>query len=50
MDGIFGWLGDQAAHQELIKSMGRATFSPEGPLREHTNPTFGIAGSSRCSG
>lgn len=47
MDGIFGWLGDHAAHQELIKSMSRATRSPEGPLHEHTNPTFGIGGCSR---
>ena len=48
MDGIFGWLGDHAAHQELIKSMGRAMRpSPQGPLREHSDSTFGIAGSSR---
>ena len=48
MDGIFGWLGDHAAHQELIKSMGRATRpSPEGLLLEHSNSTLGIAGCSR---
>jgi len=48
MDGIFGWLGDHAAHQELIKGMGRAMRpSPQGPLHEHSDSTFGIAGSSR---
>ena len=48
MDGIFGWLGDHAAHQELIKSMGRATrVSPEGLPHEHSNSMLGIAGCSR---
>ncbi len=48
MDGIFGWLGDHAAHQELIKSMGRATrVSPEDLPHEHSNSMFGIAGCSR---
>ena len=48
MDGIFGWLGDHASHQDLIKSMGRATqLSPESPLRVHHSPTFGMAACSR---
>ena len=48
MDGIFGWLGDHAAHQELIKSMGRATrVSAEGLPHEHSNSMLGIAGYSR---
>ena len=48
MDGIFGWLGDHAAHQELIKSMGRATRpSSEDLLREHSSPVLGVAACSR---
>jgi asparagine synthase (glutamine-hydrolysing) len=48
MDGIFGWLGDHAAHHELIKSMGCAMrLSPESLLHEHSNSMLGIAGCSR---
>ena len=48
MDGIFGWLGDHAAHQELIKCMGRATrVSSEDLPHGHSNSMFGIAGCSR---
>ena len=48
MDGIFGWLGDHAAHQELIRSMGRATEpAPESLLHEHSNRMSGIAATSR---
>ena len=36
MDGIFGWLGDHGAHQDLIRHMGRtACLSPEDLLHEH---------------
>ncbi len=48
MDGIFGWLGDQAEHQGIIKSMGRATApSTEATPFEHSSPMLGIAGASR---
>jgi asparagine synthase (glutamine-hydrolysing) len=48
MDGIFGWLGDLGAHQDLIKRMGRAArLSSEGLLREHSSQMLGIAGCSR---
>lgn len=50
MDGIFGWLGDQGTHQDLIKQMGRAArLSPESPLHEHNNQQLGVAGASRFS-
>jgi asparagine synthase (glutamine-hydrolysing) len=48
MDGIFGWLGDNGAHQDLIKHMGLAAGLPlRGKLDEHSNPTLGVAGHSR---
>ncbi|MHB1213719.1 MAG: asparagine synthetase B family protein [Thiobacillus sp.] len=48
MDGIFGWLGDHGAHQDLIKHMGRAgCLSPEGLLHEHSSQVLGVAGCSR---
>ena len=48
MDGIFGWLGDHGAHQDLIKHMGRAACpSPEGALSEHSSQILGVAGCSR---
>ncbi len=48
MDGIFGWLGDYGAHQELIRHMGRAgCLSPEGLLQEHSSQMLGIAACSR---
>ncbi|MBW8328726.1 MAG: asparagine synthase [Thiobacillus sp.] len=48
MDGIFGWLGDHGAHQDLIKHMGQAAkLSPEGLLHEHSSQLLGVAGCSR---
>ncbi len=48
MDGIFGWLGDHGAHQDLIKHMGHAAHvSPEGLLHEHSSQLLGVAGYSR---
>jgi asparagine synthase (glutamine-hydrolysing) len=48
MDGIFGWLGDHSAHQNLIKQMGRAArLSPDSPPHEHSSEMLGVAGASR---
>jgi asparagine synthase (glutamine-hydrolysing) len=48
MDGIFGWLGDHGAHQDLLKRMGQAArLSADSPLHEHSNQMLGVAGSSR---
>jgi asparagine synthase (glutamine-hydrolysing) len=48
MDGIFGWLGDHGAHQDLIRHMGRAAcLSPEGLLQEHSSQMLGVAACSR---
>src|SRR5512139_469220 len=48
MDGIFGWLGDHGAHQDLIRHMGRAAcLSPEALLQEHSSPLLGVAACSR---
>ncbi len=48
MDGIFGWLGDHGAHQDLIRHMGQAVcLSPEGLLRQHSSQLLGMAGCSR---
>ncbi len=48
MDGIFGWLGDHGAHQDLIRHMGRAgCLSPEGLLQEHSSQMLGVAACSR---
>jgi asparagine synthase (glutamine-hydrolysing) len=48
MDGIFGWLGDNGAHQDLIRHMGHAAgLSPEGLLHEHSSQLLGVAASSR---
>ncbi len=48
MDGIFGWLGDNSAPQDLIRRMGRAAgLSPETALQQHSSPMLGIAGCSR---
>ena len=48
MDGIFGWLGDQGAHQDLIKQMGQAArLSPDSPLHEHSTQQLGVAAASR---
>jgi asparagine synthase (glutamine-hydrolysing) len=48
MDGIFGWLGEHAAHLELIESMGRAMgFSRDGRLHACSSPLLGVAAGSR---
>src|SRR5512139_714554 len=48
MDGIFGWLGDHGAHQDLIRHMaGAACLSPEGVLHGHSSQMLGVAGCSR---
>jgi asparagine synthase (glutamine-hydrolysing) len=48
MDGIFGWLGDHGAHQDVIRHMERAAnLSPEGLLHEHSSQMLGVAGCSR---
>ncbi len=48
MDGIFGWLGDHGAHQDLIRHMGRAAcLSPDGLLHEHSSQMLGVAACSR---
>ncbi len=48
MDGIFGWLGDHGAHQDLIRHMGRAAcLSPEGLLQQHSSQVLGVAACSR---
>lgn len=48
MDGIFGWLGDHGAHQDLIEHMGRAAgLSPEGMLQAHSSQMLGVAACSR---
>jgi asparagine synthase (glutamine-hydrolysing) len=48
MDGIFGWLGDHGARQDLIRHMGRAgRLSSAGLLQEHGSDRFGVAASSR---
>ncbi|MEW6590389.1 MAG: asparagine synthase-related protein [Pseudomonadota bacterium] len=48
MDGIFGWLGDHGAHQDLIRHMGEAArLAPASPLDAHSSPVLGVAGASR---
>lgn len=48
MDGIFGWLGDNGAHQDLIKHMGRAAgLAPQSQMAEHSSQMLGVAGGSR---
>lgn len=48
MDGIFGWLGDHGAHQELIRHMGDAAGpSPEKLQQTHSSPMLGVAARSR---
>jgi asparagine synthase (glutamine-hydrolysing) len=48
MDGIFGWLGEHGAHQDLIRHMGgAASLSPEGALHAHSSQMLGVAACSR---
>ncbi|MFP5382397.1 MAG: asparagine synthase, partial [Gammaproteobacteria bacterium] len=48
MDGIFGWLGEHGAHQDLIQHMAKAArLSPASALDAQASPAFGVAGASR---
>lgn len=48
MDGIFGWLGDHGAHQELIRHMASAGgASSESLLHAHSSQLLGVAACSR---
>ena len=48
MDGIFGWLGDHGAHQELIEHMAHAGRQPTDTLlHAHSSQLLGIAARSR---
>ena len=48
MDGIFGWLGDHGAHQDLIRHMGDAArLSQESTPHTHSTPQLGVAAASR---
>ncbi|MCA1926330.1 MAG: asparagine synthase C-terminal domain-containing protein [Thiobacillus sp.] len=48
MDGIFGWLGDHGAHQELVRHMAEADGAFSRPqLQSHSTPQFGAAAQSR---
>jgi asparagine synthase (glutamine-hydrolysing) len=48
MDGIFGWLGEHGAHQDLIRHMGHtAALSAEGLRHEHSSQMLGVAACSR---
>ncbi|HMM46971.1 MAG TPA: asparagine synthase-related protein [Thiobacillaceae bacterium] len=48
MDGIFGWLGDNGAHQDLIRHMGKAAGLSEQALQQaHSSQMLGIAACSR---
>jgi asparagine synthase (glutamine-hydrolysing) len=48
MDGIFGWLGEHGAHQDLIRHMGGAAcLSTEGALHAHSSQMLGVAACSR---
>ncbi len=48
MDGIFGWLGEHGAHQDLIGHMAAAgRHVPEGVLHAHSSQLLGVAGCSR---
>ncbi|MBT9566868.1 MAG: asparagine synthase [Thiobacillus sp.] len=48
MDGIFGWLGNHGAHQDLIKRMGEAAkLSPDGVLHSHSCELLAVAACSR---
>lgn len=48
MDGIFGWLGEHGAHQELIRHMADAgRLPPEALLHAHSSQLLAVAGCSR---
>jgi asparagine synthase (glutamine-hydrolysing) len=48
MDGIFGWLGEHGAHQDLIGHMAHAAhLSADSPLHAHSSQSLGVAAASR---
>ena len=48
MDGIFGWLGEHGAHQDLIRQMGDAAHLPPAGMRhQHSSQVLGVAACSR---
>ena len=48
MDGIFGWLGEHGAHQDLIRHMGQAAHMPTDELLHvHSSQILGVAATSR---
>jgi asparagine synthase (glutamine-hydrolysing) len=48
MDGIFGWLGEHGAHQDLIRHMGQAAHMPtDNLLHAHSSQILGVAATSR---
>ena len=48
MDGIFGWLGKQDAHQEIIHKMARAArLLDSSRLQQHSHPAWAVAASSQ---
>ena len=48
MDGIFGWMGDHGAHQELILHMSTAGSSATlPPPQTYSSPQMGVAATSR---
>ena len=48
MDGIFGWLGEHGAHQDLIRHMSQAAHMPtDHLLHAHSSQILGVAATSR---
>lgn len=48
MDGIFGWLGEHGAHQELLHHMHQAGgHAPNAEVQAHSTQSFGLAARSR---
>lgn len=48
MDGIYGWLGEHGAHQDLIRRMGGAVGAPPaGAPDEHSSALLGVGACSR---
>ena len=48
MDGIFGWLGEHGARQDLIRHMGQAAHMPtDNLLHAHSSQILGVAATSR---
>lgn len=48
MDGIFGWLGNHPAHQDLLRRMGLAAgMLPATQSQQQGSPAFGVSAYSR---